>query len=507
MPFTAAETVRRGRLGPGELLLVEPGRRAILEDAEAKAWVLRSLPIHDAPRPVHEDRGTLATSPRALRTLSRPTTRCATSPGLDAERARLDIKTMTLEGHEPLWSMGDDTPTPGRAPARPPGRRPPSPGVRPGHQPRDRPRARARRHGPAGGARPAAGAARRAAARPAHGPAAATDRRGPRRARPCARRGRVAVRTLDATWDSAGGPAGLEAALDRLAAEAVAAARRATEVLVLTDEAWSVDRLPVPSILATGAVHTALTAAGLRGRTDVAVSAVDVLDVHAMAMVLAVGATAVHPRLAIELAAELAGTRGAETLTPDRGRRRAWSLPSRPVCARRWRGWASAPSPRTSAARSSTSIDLDASVVERCFPTAAAWPGRTTLADIAERQLRRRSAALAIPEPAAGREARLPDPGFARFRGDGEAHLFSPRIAGEIQVLAAHGIDGGPAPRPRPRRSMTPSRATGRRSPGRSRIMPSRGTSCASGRAAVGCRPRRTSRTRRRSCGASSSRR
>ena len=34
--------------------------------------------------------------------------------GLDAERARLDIKTMTLEGHEPLWSMGDDTPTPGR---------------------------------------------------------------------------------------------------------------------------------------------------------------------------------------------------------------------------------------------------------------------------------------------------------------------------------------------------------------------------------------------------------
>ena len=56
VPFSAAETVRRGRLGPGELLLVEPGRRAILEDAEAKAWVLRSLPIHDAPRPVHEDR-------------------------------------------------------------------------------------------------------------------------------------------------------------------------------------------------------------------------------------------------------------------------------------------------------------------------------------------------------------------------------------------------------------------------------------------------------------------
>ena len=33
--------------------------------------------------------------------------------GLHAENARLDIKTMALEGHEPLWSMGDDTPIPG----------------------------------------------------------------------------------------------------------------------------------------------------------------------------------------------------------------------------------------------------------------------------------------------------------------------------------------------------------------------------------------------------------
>ena len=37
-------------------------------------------------------------------------------------------------------------------------------------------------------------------------------------------------------------------------------------------------------------------------------------------------------------------------------------------------------------------IDLDASVVARCFPTAAAWPGRTTFTDLAERQLRRAEA-------------------------------------------------------------------------------------------------------------------
>ena len=155
-------------------------------------------------------------------------------------------------------------------------------------------------------------------------------------------------------------------------------------------------------------------------------------------MVLAVGATAVHPRLAIELATELAGTRGAETMTPAEtvlGLVAAFEAGLRKTLARMG---ISAVASYIGGALIDV-VDLDASVVARCFPTAAAWPGRTTLADVADRQIRRRDAALAIPEPAAGREPRLPDPGFARFRADGEAHLFSPRIAGEIQVLSGHG--------------------------------------------------------------------
>ena len=81
-------------------------------------------------------------------------------------------------------------------------------------------------------------------------------------------------------------------------------------------------------------------------------------------------------------------------------------------------------------------VDLAPDVVERCFPNAAAWPGRTTLADLGERGLRRRAAALALPQAPAGREPRLPDPGWARFRADGEAHLFSPGIAKEMQILS-----------------------------------------------------------------------
>ena len=455
VPFAAADTVRRGRLGPGELLLVEPGRRSILEDAEAKAVALRSLAIHDAARPVVEDRidaTALETAAGRERTPTDHVMRYLA--GLDAERARLDIKTMALEGHEPLWSMGDDTPTPGRARL-------------------DRPVADHLRQAFAQVTNPAIDPERERIVmdlrvelgrRPAllGGPPReprtvrigrpfvvdldgllASIRQADRRSSAGAR---ARIVTLDATWDAAAGIGGLERAVDRLAAEAVTASRRGAEVLLLTDAAASADRLAVPSILAAGAAHTALTAAGRRGRTDLVVSAADVLDVHAMAMLLAVGATCVHPRLAIELAAELAGTRGAEELSStDTVANLVASFEAglRKTLARMG----------ISAVASYIGgslidvVDLGPSVVAHCFPTAAAWPGGTTFDDLAARQLRRRAAALALPEPVPGREPRLPDPGFARFRADGEAHLFSPKIAGEIEMLAGVG-EAALAPEP-----------------------------------------------------------
>jgi glutamate synthase domain-containing protein 2/glutamate synthase domain-containing protein 3 len=437
VPFSAAETVRRGRLGPGQLLLVEPARHAIMEDADAKHRVLRGLAIHDAPRPVHEDRPEAAIpapgaqTPHALSYLA----------GLDAERARLDIRTMALEGHEPLWSMGDDTPTPGR------GRL-------------DRPVADHLRQAFAQVTNPAIDPERERVVmdlrvelgrRPALLGGMPRAPRTARLQRPivadldglveAVRASGATVRTLDATWAASAGPAGLGAALDGLARDAVTLSRRGAELLVVTDGGWSMDRLAIPSILATGAVHTALTAAGSRGRTDIAVSAVDILDVHAMAMLLAVGATAVQPRLAIELAAELAGSRGAEEKTPletVRALLDAFEAGLRKTLARMG---ISAVSSYIGGALIDV-VDLDRSVIARCFPTAAAWPGRTTIDDLAARQLRRRAAALAIAELATGREPRLPDPGFARFRADGEAHLFSPRIAAEMTLLAVGGPDG-----------------------------------------------------------------
>ncbi len=433
VPFAAAETVRRARLGPGEMLLVEPGRRAILEDTDAKAHVLRHLPIHDAPRPLHEDSADVAAA--AIEGREAMDHRRRYLAGLDAEKARLDIKTMALEGHEPLWSMGDDTPTAGRSRL-------------------DRPVADHLRQAFAQVTNPAIDPERERVVmdlrvelgrRPAllGGPP-----RGPRTLRldrpivadldglvRALSEGGRRIRVLDATWPAAEGASGLEPCLSRLAREALAAAGVGVEVVVVSDALFSIDRLPVPSILAAGAVHTALTEAGLRGRTDLVVDAADVLDVHSMAMTLAVGATAVHPRLALELAAELAGSRGAETLMAAGAVENvveAFAAGLRKTLARM--GISSIAS--YIGGSLIDTVDLAPDVIERCFPTAAAWPGRTTLVDLGARTVRRRETATALPEPAPGREARLPDPGFARFRADGEAHLFEPRIASEIQVLS-----------------------------------------------------------------------
>ena len=342
---------------------------------------------------------------------------------------------MALEAHEPLWSMGDDTPTPGRARLD----RPVADHLRQAfaqvtNPPIDPERERivmdlrvevGRRSALLGG--PPRAAATLRLARPIVADldglfASLVD-------------GGRSVRRLDGRWLAADGRQGLATALERLARDAVAAAERGTDVLVISDRGFDAERLAVPSILAAGAVHTALTEAGLRGRTDLLVDAADLLDVHAVAMTLAVGATAVHPRLAIAAAAELAGTRGAEELTPADtvgNLMTAFEAGLRKTLARMG---ISAVASYVGGALIDT-LDLAPEVVDRCFPTAAAWPGRVTFADLADRQLRRREAALAIPPPPPGREPRMPDPGFARFRADGEAHLFAPKIVGEIQAIA-----------------------------------------------------------------------
>ncbi|MDQ2964397.1 MAG: glutamate synthase-related protein, partial [Chloroflexota bacterium] len=242
------------------------------------------------------------------------------------------------------------------------------------------------------------------------------------------------VRTLDATWTAADGPAGFARGLAAVANEALLAVQNGSvELLAISDRAMSLDRPPLPSVLAVGAVHSALSAAGLRGRADLIADACDILDVHGLAMAVAAGATAVHPRLAIELAAELAGSRGAETMSGSEAVGHlldAFEAGLRKTLARMG---ISAVASYVGGALFET-LELAPEVVERCFPSAAAWPGRIGFEALAERGLRRLEAARELA--ATGDGARLADPGLARFRADGELHLYAPVIVKAIQAVA-----------------------------------------------------------------------
>ncbi|HEY79812.1 MAG TPA: glutamate synthase large subunit [Caldilineae bacterium] len=112
--------------------------------------------------------------------------------------------------------------------------------------------------------------------------------------------------TIDITFPVAEGEAGLTAGLDRITAEAEEAFRHGHNLILLTDRAVGPDRAPIPALLAVGAVHHHLIRQGLRMDGSILVEAGDVISVHRLAALIGYGANAVHPWLALDTVAHLA---------------------------------------------------------------------------------------------------------------------------------------------------------------------------------------------------------
>src|SRR5437879_9616435 len=294
-----ANVVESGRLGPGELLVVDTRRKAILHDAEAKREVARRRPYARwAARNIRPLRPTTpAPGPAALAEPERVARQLAF--GWSHEDLRYVLEPMGAGGQDAVWSMGDDTPIPPLA------RIPPSlyvylrqrfaqvtnPPIDPlretlvmylrMHLGR---RASLRADRP-GGLRlvqhehPVLAAAGTAALNAAAG---------------------VQAVVLDATWHAAppDGPDALRAALDGLCRAAGRAVREGARIVVLSDRAADRERAPLPMLLAVGAVHQHLLANGLRTQLGLVAEAGDAWDVHHVAALIGYGAEAVHPWLA-----------------------------------------------------------------------------------------------------------------------------------------------------------------------------------------------------------------
>ncbi|MDP3082126.1 MAG: glutamate synthase-related protein, partial [Rubrivivax sp.] len=105
---------------------------------------------------------------------------------------------------------------------------------------------------------------------------------------------------LDITYPLAWGREGVEAKLASLCAEAVDALRDGHNILIITDRRVGRDQVAIPALLALSAVHHHLVRAGLRTTAGLVVETGSAREVHHFAVLAGYGAEAVHPYLALE---------------------------------------------------------------------------------------------------------------------------------------------------------------------------------------------------------------
>ena len=106
--------------------------------------------------------------------------------------------------------------------------------------------------------------------------------------------------TLSTLFPAAGGPEALAPAVARLCDAAAAAVAEGAAILVLTDRETDAERAPIPMLLAVGAVHHRLIDEGTRLHASIVVASGCPRDDHDIACLVAYGASAVNPYLAIE---------------------------------------------------------------------------------------------------------------------------------------------------------------------------------------------------------------
>ncbi|TMH55801.1 MAG: glutamate synthase subunit alpha, partial [Betaproteobacteria bacterium] len=125
---------------------------------------------------------------------------------------------------------------------------------------------------------------------------------------------------LDITYPLAWGKEAVEARLASLCAQAEDAVRAGYSIIVISDRLVERERVAIPALLALSAIHQHLVAKGLRTSAGLVVETGSVREVHHFALLGGYGAEAVHPYLALETLLDLAAK---SELGPDLDGRKA----------------------------------------------------------------------------------------------------------------------------------------------------------------------------------------
>jgi glutamate synthase (NADPH/NADH) large chain len=222
--------------------------------------------------------------------------------------------------------------------------------------------------------------------------------------------------------------AALEDALQRLCEAAERAVDDAASLIVLSDRGVDASHAPIPSLLATSAVHHALARAGKRVRVGLLVETGEVREVADLALLIGYGAGAVNPYLAFEaiesLDLQLPGGEAAHQYVHalDKGLLKVMSKMGI-SCLSSYQG-----------AQIFEAIGIGQETIDRFMPGTASRVGGIGLPEIAGEALLKHAAAYDAPlGDVATDEDAVDVGGVYAWRVGGERHLWNPRTVASLQ--------------------------------------------------------------------------
>ncbi|GAA2148155.1 glutamate synthase large subunit [Kitasatospora kazusensis] len=238
--------------------------------------------------------------------------------------------------------------------------------------------------------------------------------------------------TLSGLYKVSGGGEALAARLKAIAEEADAAIADGTRILVLSDRHSDAEHAPIPSLLLTSAVHHHLIRTKQRTQTALLVEAGDVREVHHVALLIGYGAGAVNPYLAMETVEDLVAQGTFLTgLEPEKAIKNLIKALGKGVLKVMSKmGISTVASYR--GAQVFESIGLSQDLVDTYFAGTTTKLGGIGLAEVAKEVAARHAKAYPASGISAAHRA-LDIGGEYQWRREGEPHLFDPDTVFRLQ--------------------------------------------------------------------------
>ena len=231
--------------------------------------------------------------------------------------------------------------------------------------------------------------------------------------------------TVPTLWPAADGADGLEPAVDRICAAVEAAVDAGHRIVALSDRGVDHAHVPVPMLLAMGAVHHHLTRVGKRMKVSVICETGEARDVHQLACLIGYGASAVVPYLGYETVREVLEKQPPEGRAPyaDAVKNYKKAVEAGILKIMSKMGISVLSSYR--GAQIFEAVGLGTALIEKCFTGTPSPVEGIGFTEIAEESLRRHALGYGAPV-ADGKAPALGNPGYFRFRPSGEAHSVTP---------------------------------------------------------------------------------